>query len=163
MLLIYLSGALALVWLSCPAALRNRAPLPIATFLAAGFAFGQGIGDSRRTYPFIAWTLYSDVAPIRAYHEYMAAEPGNGLTFAYSFTDVAFSSPRAVAARLDSLVAACQCKSEDATVDLAIAALSAAHEQTTGHRLTLFQVWNVILDDVPGLRHHREVVYEWRK
>jgi hypothetical protein len=77
----------------------------------------------------------------------------------YPFTYIAFSSPRALAVRLDQLRRKCGCQSNDPTVDAFIMGLARIYKIESGRELTYFVIYDV--EGGPSGNSRRAIGYEW--
>jgi hypothetical protein len=145
-----------LLTLTAPDGLAGRPrALLLAGLLLVLLPLGQACQNARLLYPFVQWNMYA--APVPPDHlEYVAVDD-RGRAFLYPFRLVAFSSPWAFMARLDGLIAGCECRAGHPVADRALEALAALHEAKTGTaivRLEAYAQWTA----GPAAR---ELAYVW--
>jgi hypothetical protein len=96
----------------------------------AALMFGaQVVQDERKTYPLLSWRMYADRMPPAGFSRWVDLASGERL---YPFALIAPLEPRALAYRVDQLIARCQCGSGDPVVDEFIARLLALYEDAGG-------------------------------
>ena len=95
---------------------RSPSTLVLVTALIIGLSLAQAIRNSRVTYPFDAWTMYTSRVEHRSFVKYIGRDQ-TGRVFDLPFHTVLPSEPRALAAKVDQLLRKCNCRCGDARVD----------------------------------------------
>jgi hypothetical protein len=141
---------------------RVRTAIIGSTVVVVGVAvpFGHVLNDSRLTYPFVRWNMYSTARFSPSYVAHVATDR-SGFTFHYPYRYVAVSSPRAFMARLEQLIQACRCGSGDRLVDETFQALAALETRRTGRLITEIAIYRVSGRD-PSADERRTLLYAWR-
>lgn len=139
-----------------PELFRRRPTLIAAGLLAILLPLGQAAQNPHALYPFVHWTMYSSAD--RSDHKEYVAEDEHGRRFLYPFASLAFSSPWAVMARLDDLIARCSCAAGDPLVDRALASLADLHSARTGVGIVRIQAYDRWAEDHAAERH---AAYTW--
>jgi hypothetical protein len=156
---IYALLTLGVMWRTAPRdLLGRRKALIVAGLLLVLFPLGQAWQNPRALYPFVDWTMYASPAP--AEHKEYVAVDDRGRTFLYPFATLSFSSPWAVMARFDDLIARCACAAGDPLVDRAFQALADIHEDETGAaiiRLAAYDNWTA------AGHEGRRLAYVWTR
>lgn len=133
--------------------------LPLVVITAC-FPLGQTLRRDEWTYPFSSWTMYSRVRPTLTYWLYMAVD-AKGTEREFPFSAIAYSEPRALAAKLDSRLRACQCREGDLSLDTALSSLATVARYRGKGDVTAVRVYRYRLDDPREGPRKLELAYRW--
>lgn len=135
-------------------------PLSLSLLLVIFLPWAQAVNSSRTTYPLVPWTMYASQNPGTTFSEYCIID-NTGEAYHYPFSNIAFSSPRAMIRRLENLSRSCRCDSGDNLTDSYIQSLVDIHRQITGKNILSFYIYSARA--VPGSSEpaSRTLNYTW--
>ena len=119
--------------------MRSRQTSVAVLVISIGFPVGQLLRSDHTLYPFVRWDMYSTPPSSTTFHRYMYLGP-TGHPAEFDLVRLSFSSPRALIAKIDQLLFACQCQSQDPALDDLLQSLSRLHFDLTSEHIAEWRI-----------------------
>jgi hypothetical protein len=160
-LVLYVVVTFTILTVSRPVAARGARGHELAIVaIAAMLPAAQVLNRPSVTYPLDTWDMYARSEPPRTFISYRIVDD-HARAYDYPFALFAPSEPRAFVMKLDTLIARCNCKNGDATIDAAVRALSVVLLKRRGHAIVSLEARVMRLVSFDGQTQVGSTVYEW--
>ncbi len=159
--ILYLSVAILIVLISQRhGVLVSKKVWSVVIIVLFCFAFSQAFQEHRYTYPFISWRMYAQTHPPQAFYEFIITLEDTQEEH-YPFSEVSFSSPRAIMRKIEILVEECVATNNCAGADAFVEGLQDIYVQRRSQPFNRFQVNIVGFEEGSRIPLTKRSIYIW--